>query len=411
VSASATAWGGLALSDSASTHRSGLDQEHAPPAPGALKLAIVHDYLNQMGGAEQVLKVLHELYPQAPIFTSIYEPSLVDAAFRQMDVRTTFMQRLPFVHRHHQAFLPMFPFAFESIDLRAYDVVLSMSSAWAKNVLTRPETCHVCYCLTPMRFAWSFQDYTAREQLSTWQKTMLQPMMMALRAWDVAGANRVDHFVGISSEINRRIRKYYRREAALIHPPVATRQFAQAASDAGDDGYFLVVARLVPYKRIDLAVEACNRLKAPLKIIGHGRDRARLEALAGPTVEFLGRVDDATKLRYLQRCRAFLFPAEEDFGIAPVEALAAGRPVVAFAAGGMLDVVVEGETGLFFRDQTPEALAAALAHVPDFRWESRLISRHASQFDAGTFKSKLHHFIAEQALGNTRAATRSLAGV
>jgi glycosyltransferase involved in cell wall biosynthesis len=358
-----------------------------------LKLAIVHDYLNQMGGAELVLKVLHDLYPDAPIYTSIYEPSLVDADFRKMDIRTTFMQRLPLVARHHQAFLPIFPFAFESIDLRPFDVVLSMSAAWSKNVLTRPETCHINYCLSPMRFAWSFLDYAAREQISDWQRPLLMPIMAALRAWDVAGSNRVDHFIGISSEVNRRIRKYYRREAELIFPPVETRSYAAGVSDAGDDGYFLIVARLVPYKRIDLAIQACNRLKVPLKIIGGGRDEAHLRAIAGPTIEFLGRVDDATKRQYLRRCRAFLFPSEEDFGIAPVEALASGRPVVAYAAGGALDFVVEGQTGLFLREQTPEALAGVLARISDHDWDSAAISRHASQFDTEAFKSQLDGFV------------------
>jgi glycosyltransferase involved in cell wall biosynthesis len=366
-----------------------------------MKLAIVHDYLNQMGGAERVLKVLHEVYPDAPIYTSIYEPSLVDPAFRSMDIRTTFMQRLPFVHRHHQPFLPIFPLAFESIDLRGYDVVLSMSSAWSKSVLTRPDTCHVCYCLSPMRFAWSFLDYAAGERISRLQPLLL-PVLMALRAWDVASATRVDHFIGISTHINQRIRKFYRREAALIHPPVETAPLARAAAGAGDDGYFLIVARLIPYKRIDLAIQACNLLRAPLKIIGDGRDRARLQAMAGPTVEFVGSVDDTAKLRYLQRCRAFIFAAEEDFGIAPVEALAAGRPVVAFAAGGALDVVVEGKTGLFFHRQDPQTLAEALARVTDHAWDPLAISAHASQFDTGAFKTKLRQFVEEKAAQHTQ---------
>jgi len=185
-----------------------------------MKLAIVHDYLNQMGGAERVLIALHEIFPSAPIFTSIYAPDLVDPAFREMDVRTTFMQRLPLVHSHHQAFLPIFPFAFESIDLREFDVVLSMSSGWAKNVLTRPETCHICYCLTPMRFAWSSRDYAKGERIAPWQMGVIDPILSGLRLWDVAGANRVDAFAAISATVKRRIEKYYRREASIIYPPV-----------------------------------------------------------------------------------------------------------------------------------------------------------------------------------------------
>ena len=371
-----------------------------------MKLAIVHDYLNQMGGAENVLLVLHDLFPEAPIFTTIYEPSLVHPDFRRMDIRTTFMQRLPFVHRHHQAFLPVFPFAIESIDLRGYDVVLSMSSAWSKNVVTRPEQCHVNYCLTPMRFAWTFEEYVARERLADWQKPLLLPIVMGLRAWDVAGANRVDHFAGISATVNRRIRKYYRRDSALIHPPVETGPLAAGAADAGDDGYFLVVSRLIPYKRIDLAIEACNRLKAPLKILGDGRDRARLQAMAGPTVEFLGRVDEQTKRRYLRRCRAFIFPAEEDFGIAPVEAIASGRPVVAYAAGGALDVVEDGKTGLLFDRQTPEALAEQLLAVPEHEWDGPALAAYASRFATEAFKSKLLRFVETAAAEHAHGAQR-----
>jgi len=233
-----------------------------------VKLAIVHDYLNQMGGAERVLLVLHELFPEAPIYTSIYAPRLVHPAFRQMDVRTTFMQRLPGAHTHHQAYLPVYPFAFESLDLRAYDVVLSMSSGWAKNVLTRPETCHVCYCLTPMRFGWNFEEYAAGERLAGWQRRLLAPAVAGLRVWDAVGANRVDYFAAISSTVAQRIRKYYRREAELIFPPVDTSAYGYDGSGAADGGYFLVVSRLIPYKRVDLAIEACTRLGAPLKIVG-----------------------------------------------------------------------------------------------------------------------------------------------
>ncbi|HEU5317412.1 MAG TPA: glycosyltransferase [Chloroflexota bacterium] len=361
-----------------------------------MKLAIVHDYLNQMGGAERVLLVLHDLFPDAPIFTTIFEPSLVDPAFRTMDVRTTFMQRLPFVHRHHQPFLPVFPLAIESIDLRGYDVVLSMSSAWSKNVITRPEQCHINYCLTPMRFAWSFEEYASRERIADWQKRALLPIVMGLRAWDVAGANRVDHFVGISTTVNQRIRKYYRREASLIYPPVETAPLAARAAEAGDDGYFLLVSRLIPYKRIDLAIQACNLLNAPLKILGEGRDKARLQGMAGPTVEFLGWVDEETKRRYLRRCRAFIFPAEEDFGIGPTEAIAAGRPVVAFAAGGALDVIEEGLTGLLFREQTAESLAEQLAAVPRYDWDSTAMAARAARFDTSAFKERLRRFVDEK---------------
>ena len=374
-----------------------------------MKLAIVHDYLNQMGGAERVLLVLHELFPQAPIYTSIYAPQLVHPAFQRMDVRTTFMQRLPAAHNHHQAYLPVYPFAFESLDLRAYDVVLSMSSGWAKNVLTRPETCHVCYCLTPMRFGWSFEEYVAGERLAGWQRRLLAPLLTGLRVWDVAGANRVDHFAAISAAVARRIRKFYRRDAEVIFPPVDTSAYAYCGGDAADEGYFLVVSRLIPYKRVDLAIEACNRLGAPLKIVGEGRDRPRLEQLAGRTVEFLGEVDDATKRRYLHGCRAFIFPGEEDFGIAPLEATAAGRPVVAYAAGGALDTIVDGRTGVLFDRQHPASLACALQRVESIRWDRRAIAAHAATFSVPTFKSRLQQFVERSVAAHRQQAAAGVA--
>ncbi|MBI3970309.1 MAG: glycosyltransferase [Chloroflexi bacterium] len=358
-----------------------------------MKLAIVHDYLNQMGGAELVLMELHELFPDAPIYTSIYAPDLVDPAFRRMDIRTSFMQRLPLVHTHHQVFIALFPFAFESLDLREFDVVISISSGWAKNVLTRPETCHICYCLTPMRFGWSSGDYTPGERLGGWQRALLAPLLSGLRVWDATGSNRVDYFAAISNTVAHRIRKFYRRESTIIYPPVSTRRYVPDPPSTDGDDYFLVVGRLIPYKRVDLAVGACNRLRAPLKIIGDGRDRARLQAMAGPTVEFLGRVDDSTKRRHLQRCKAFLFPGEEDFGIAPVEAMAAGRPVVAYGAGGVLDTVVDGVTGTLFWKRTPEALAAALEQARSRRWDSDAIIGHAARFSVQTFHSQLKEFV------------------
>jgi glycosyltransferase involved in cell wall biosynthesis len=377
-----------------------------------MKLAIVHDYLNQMGGAERVLMVLHEIFPAAPIFTSIYAPEMVDPAFREMDVRTTFMQRLPLVHSHHQAFLPIFPFAFENIDLREYDVVLSMSSGWAKNVLTRPETCHLCYCLSPMRFAWSFRDYRPGEQIASWQVGVLSPILSGLRLWDVAGANRVDAFAAISYGVKRRIEKYYRREATVIYPPVPTAEYAYdpAAREgaAGQGGYFLAGGRLIPYKRIDLAIQACNRLKARLVIYGDGRDRARLESIAGPTVEFAGAVDDETKRELMWGCRAFLFPGEDDFGITPVEAMAAGRPVVAYGAGGAVDTIVDGGTGVLFRQPTVNALADALERARRTEWDRAAIARHASRFDVRTFKVQLRRFVEAKAAEHRAAVTAAL---
>ena len=377
---------------SAVTRTSARRRRRGDPLAGA-RIAIVHDYLNQMGGAERVLEVLHEVFPEAPIYTSMYEPALVSPAFGRMEVHTSFMQRLPFATRRHQAFLPFYPAAFEQFDLSGYDVVLSMSSAWSKGVVTQPETCHVCYCLTPMRFAWQAHTYAAQERIPRWATWLLPHILTWLRTWDAATAQRVDAFAAISRAVARRITKYYRRPATVIHPPVDTQRYAPANQH---EDYFLVVSRLVPYKRIDLAVRACTELGLPLKVVGAGRDRARLQAVAGPTVEFLGRLPDATIRELMARCRAFLFPGEEDFGLTPLEAQASGRPVIALARGGALETVVDGVTGRLFPEPTVAALATALAGLRDADFDARTIRRHAVRFDTGHFKQRLRRFVAER---------------
>jgi glycosyltransferase involved in cell wall biosynthesis len=306
-----------------------------------MRLALVHDYLNQYGGAERVLEVLHEMYPDAPIYTSIYDPKRLPTSYRKYDIRTSFMQQLPGVMSHHQAYLACYPIAFEAFDLSEYDIVLSNSSAWSKGVVTTPETTHVCYCLTPMRWAWRYHDYVEREHLGPVVRFGLPAAMTALRVWDVTSSQRVDQFAAISQAVAARVRKYYGREATVIYPPVVTERF-RSGRPAGD--YYLVVSRLIPYKRVNLVVEAFNRLGLPLKIVGDGRDRVSLQSRAAPNIAFLGRVSDAEVVQLFQGCRAFLFPGAEDFGIAPVEAQAAGRPVISVRGGGALETVVDGET-------------------------------------------------------------------
>jgi glycosyltransferase involved in cell wall biosynthesis len=357
-----------------------------------VRLALVHDYLNQYGGAERVLELLHEMYPDAPIYTSLFDPTIMPKAFQSWDIRTSFLQRMPLSRRIHRTLLPLYPLAFESFDLRGYDVVLSMSSAWAKGVITPPETLHVCYCLSPMRWAWGYEAYVQREELARSVRRMLPPIIHYLRLWEVASAQRVDRFIAISRAVRARIAKYYRREADLIFPPVnATR--IPLGSERSDD--YLVVSRLIPYKRIDLAVAACTRLGLPLRVIGEGRDREKLRALAGPTVHFAGRVSDHEVHAALGRCRAFIFPGEEDFGIAPVEAMAAGRPVVAYAAGGALDTVAEGVSGRFFSPQTVDGLAETLASFDADAYDPEAVRAQALRFDTGAFKEQIHEYVDE----------------
>ncbi len=364
-----------------------------------MKVALVHDYLNQMGGAERVVLAFHQLFPDAPIYTSIYDPERVDPAFKNMDIRTSFMQKLPMVTKHHQPYLPFYPFAMESLDLRGYDLVLSSSSAFGKGVITRPETVHICYCHTPMRWCWNYREYVEREQLGKLARSVLPLLITGLRIWDQTSAMRVDHFIANSPVVAERIQKYYRRDAVVIPPPIEADRFLFDPGVQPED-YFLIVSRLVPYKRIDLAIEACNLLKLPLVIIGGGRDRERLQKLAGPTIHFLGRLSDAEVLHYYAHCRALLFPGEEDFGITPLEAQASGRPVIAYGAGGALASVIDGITGTFFHEPTVESLTNVLALFNDRWYDPQAIRNHALEFDMPRFHRRILQYIEAVYQGN-----------
>lgn len=367
-----------------------------------MKVALVHDYLNQMGGAERVVLALHEIFPDAPIYTSIYDPKRVDAAFQKMDIRTSFMQKLPLVKKHHQPFLPFYPFAMERLDLRGYDLVLSSSSAFGKGVITRPETMHICYCHTPMRWCWNYNEYIKREQLGRISRSILPFFITGLRVWDQTSAMRVDHFIANSPAVAERIQKYYRREAVIIPPPVEADRFTFDPTIQPEE-YFLIISRFMPYKRIDLAIAACNLLRLPLVIIGNGRDEKRLKSIAGSTIRFMGRLSDAEVLYYYAHCRAFILPGEEDFGITPLEAQASGRPVIAYRAGGALASVIDDVTGTFFNEQTVESLAAALASFDERKYDPQVIRNHALEFDIPRFHRRILQFIeAKMSEGTTR---------
>jgi len=371
-----------------------------------MKVALVVSWLNQYGGAERVLDVLHDLYPQAPVYTSMYDPVRMPAAYRAWDIRPSFLQRVPLTRSHHQLFLPFYPFAFESLDLRGYDLVISNTSAFAHGVVTRPETTHVCYCLTPARFLWQYEEYVERERLGRLPRLFLPALIPALRQWDRVAADRVDHFVAISRLVARRIAKFYRRPAEVIYPPVAVTRFTPVPDH---DDYFLSVGRLIPYKRVDLAVAAFNQTGLPLLIVGDGRDRPTLEQMAQPNVRFLGRLPDDEMRRLMARCRAFIFPGEEDFGITPLEAQAAGRPVIAYAGGGALETIVEGETGLFFREQTPESLADVVRRFDDRQFDPARIRANAERFDVARFREKLTALLARLLPSTTGHAVSNIA--
>ncbi len=353
------------------------------------RIGLVHDWLNQRGGAEDVLEELVNLFPGTPVHTSLYWPEAMPDDYRTWDIRPAFTNHLPGIWRNHQAYLPVYPLAFERMDLSDYDLVLSNKSGFCHGVRTRPDAVHICYCLTPTRFLWQYQQYTEQEQLPGAVRAFLPPFLAYLRRWDRRAADGVDHFIAISQEVRRRIAQVYGREAVIIYPPVDTERYALAGRV---DDYYLMLGRLVPYRRIDLLIAAFNRLGRPLVIAGDGRDRQRLEALAGPTITFLGYVPDDDVPDLLARCRAFLFPGEEDFGIAPIQAMAAGRPVIAYAAGGALDTIVPG-TGVHFSEQSVEAIMAAVRDFEPDDCNSVFIRRHARRFDRSVFRRQLLAFL------------------
>ena len=364
------------------------------------RVAIVHDFLMQMGGAEKVVEVLHEMFPEAPIYTSAFDRDAMPAHYRDWDVHTTFLQRLPLKRRTHRAALLLYPAAFESFDLSNFDLVISSSSWFAKGVITQPHTTHICYTHTPMRLAWMPNSYMKEERISMMMRTMMAPGLNYLRTWDVQASMRVDHYVANSRIVADRIQKFYRRESAVIAPPVETQRFYISPEI---DDYYIMVTRLAPYKRLDLAVRALTQLDRPLKIVGTGRYMDQLRKIAGPKVEFLGRVSDAELPTLLARARAYIMPGMEDFGIAPVEANAAGRPVIALGVGGALDSQIDGTTGVLFREPTVESLIEAIERADKINFDAAKIRAHAQGFDRETFKARMGDFIERLGAGKSGA--------
>jgi glycosyltransferase involved in cell wall biosynthesis len=361
-----------------------------------MEVALVHDWLNQMGGAEAVLENLVQLYPRAPIYTSIYWRDEMPPAYLDWDIRPLWLNHAPGIYDHYQQYFVLYPAAWSSLNLSRYDVILSNKSGFCHGLRTRTRrqhALHICYCLAPTRYVWTFDEYARSEGLSSAARLALKPLIAALRRWDYRAAQRVDHFIAISTEIQQRIQRYYRRDSDIIYPPVDIRRFAPQPKH-GD--YYLIVSRLIPYKRLDLAIEAFNRLGLPLVVAGVGRDAARLEKLAQPNVQFLGRVPDADLPDLMARCKAFIFPGREDFGITPVEAQASGRPVIAFGAGGALDSVIDGETGVLFAEQTVESFTSAVERFNALKFDPIVIRTHAEKFSTETFRQKLTTFIEEK---------------
>jgi glycosyltransferase involved in cell wall biosynthesis len=356
-----------------------------------MKVAIVHYWLVGMRGGEKVIEALCEMYPQADIYTHVYVPEMVSERIRRHRVIPTFINRLPRAARMYKTYLPLMPMALEQLDLRDYDLILSSESGPAKGIIAPSNAIHVCYCHTPMRYIWNmYHDYRAGAGLVT--RCMMPSLSHYLRMWDVASAARVDSFVANSVTVAERIRRYYGAPATVIYPPVDTEAFSAAASSEVGD-YYLMAGELVSYKRPDLAVRAFNELKMNLIVIGGGEMLAELRHLAGPTVSVLGPQPFDTLKAHYARCRALIFPGEEDFGMVPVEAMASGRPVVAFGRGGAKETVLRGATGVFFEKQTVDAVAQAVRSLAHMDVNPERIAAHARQFGREQFFRKMRTHI------------------
>jgi glycosyltransferase involved in cell wall biosynthesis len=358
-----------------------------------VEIALVHDWLTGMRGGEKVLEGLCELYPAADVFTLLHVPGSVSPKIERHRIQTSFVQRLPLAREKYRSYLPLFPLAIERFDFSRYDLVLSSSHCVAKAARAPAHARHLSYCFSPMRYAWDqFDAYFGPARVGRLRSRWLyRPILQRMAGWDAATASRVDRFVAISRHVAGRIRRYYNREAAIVYPPADTVFYHPDGSAAAD--HFLIVSALVPYKRIDVAIAACARAGARLRIVGTGPERERLERLAGPTVEFLGGVSDAGIRDEYRRATAVLMPGEEDFGIVPVEAQACGRPVVALARGGALETVIDGETGVLFPDATADSLAGALDRVRRLTCDAARIRAHAERFSRARYLHEMRAIV------------------
>ncbi len=356
-----------------------------------MKIALIHDMLVQEGGQERVLRALQELFSDAPTFVLIYDRDNKEKYYKEKDIRATFLQKMPGIEKKFQWYLPLMSSAIESHDLRGFDLILSSSSSFAKGVITQPGTQHVCYCHTPTRYLWSdSQGYVEDLPYPNIVKKVLPLYLSHLRNWDWAASQRIDGFLANSKTVKDRIKRYYNKEAQVIYPPVDTDKF-YISNYLGN--YYLIGGRLVPYKRYDLAIKAFNKLDMPLKVFGIGPELERLKSIARPNIEFLGEVNEQQKAELYSKSLAFIHPQEEDFGITAVEAMASGRPVVAYKAGGALETIVEDHTGQFIKDQTWEDLANTIIHFKPEKYKSDEIKNHARKFSKARFMEEVRGFV------------------
>src|SRR5467141_1381932 len=342
-----------------------------------------------MGGAERVAEAMHDSFPSAPMYTTVALPRSLPQRLRAADIRTSALQHLPAMDSKFRHYFMLYPFAIENFDLSSYDLIFSSSSGYAKGVRRRRNAIHVCYCHTPMRWVWRYDDYVAREGFGGSIRAALPSLLWGLRKWDLRAARQPNYYIANSHLVAERIKKIYGREAFVIPPPIDVQRF-QMATEVDD--YYLVLSRLMPYKRIDIAIEACKRMNRRLIIIGDGPDRERLEKLADDRIEFLGWQPDKIVNYYAARCQALLFPGEEDFGMVPLEVNAAGRPVIAYRGGGALETVVEHVTGVFFDKPQSASLVAAMEDVESRSWRQSALREHAEKFDRKVFAFRVLQF-------------------
>jgi glycosyltransferase involved in cell wall biosynthesis len=350
----------------------------------------MHDYFSQLGGAERVAAEMYRMVPDASMFATVAFRKCLPAEIADVKIQTSWMQNLPAIETYYRFYFLLYPFAISDLDFSGYDLVLSSSSGYAKGVRTGRDAVHVCYCHTPMRWVWNFNTYAKRESFGIVQRTALPLLVRGLKFWDEGAARQPDHFVANSAVVAQRIRRAYGRTSEVIHPPIDTQRF-RPGGDVED--YYVVLSRLTSYKRIDLAVRACTERNKKLLVIGDGPDRKSLEAMAGPTISFLGRASDRDVEYVVARCRALLFPGEEDFGMAPLEVAAAGRPTIAYRAGGALETIVENDTGVFFDQQTSESLGDAIDRFERLDWSSDALRRRAEEFSLDVFRDRFRSFL------------------
>lgn len=362
-----------------------------------MKVALIHDWLNGMRGGEKVLEVLCELLPDADIFTLFHEPANVSTTINAHKITTSFIQAMPWATKKYRWYLPLFPKAIERFDLAEYEVVISISHCVAKGVIPSQNATHICYCLTPMRYIWDLYDqYFPKNRVFSFKRWAMALVVEYLRTWDINSSSKVDKFIAISHNINRKIQRYYHREAEVIYPPVDSNFFApDDSAPYENEDYYLIASAFVPYKRLDIAISAFNETGKRLIIVGRGPEEESVRKGAKSNIEFTGWVSDERLLGLYRKCKALVFPGEEDFGIVPLEAQSCGKPVIAFGKGGALETVVDGETGVFFQEQTAQCLNRAIERLESVELVPERIRDQAKKFDRKFFKESLKNYLSE----------------